>query len=352
MNFWRFFKDHLTHIFGFLLGLIFLNLIIWIDSSLKASIFGLLYLDLLSIVFLFLFLIVLYWSRRNFYEELQYRTEHPEKGFEERLNLAQTNTNKAYERAYNALLDYSRLTNNELVEQLANQKEFIDTWIHEIKVPIAALQLLNESIADSIAANKNEKINTEIHKMDHLVEQVLYYSRLENFSNDYLIAKYSIKDIVKDVAIENMNYILNKDITFNITGTDATILTDEKWLKFILNQLLSNAIKYTPEHGKVEFSITTSHSKVILSLRDNGIGIPAADLVRVFEQGFTGENGRKQNTKSTGLGLYLASKMAKKLAHELTIDSVENEGTTVSLTFSHLSYYNDANETNDLKVRA
>lgn len=350
MNFWRFFKDHLTHALGFLFGLIFLNLIIWIDSSLKASIFGLLYLDLLSIVFLFLFLMVLYWSRRNFYEELKYRTEHPEKGFEERLNLAQTNTNRAYEASYNALLDYSRLNNNELVEQLANQQEFINTWIHEIKVPIAALQLLNESVATNIPETKSAQITEEISRIDHLVEQVLYYSRLENFSNDYIIAKYSLKEIVKDVAIENMTYILNKQISFNILGTDSTILTDEKWLKFILNQLLSNAIKYTPEGGKVEFTIRTTPQEVTLSLTDNGIGIPKADLSRVFEQGFTGSNGRKQNTKSTGLGLYLASKMAKKLAHKLTLQSTEYVGTTVTLSIPHLGFYNDHDDTNNITL--
>lgn len=350
MNFFKFLKDHLSHMAAFIIGMIFLNLIIWIDSGLQSRLSSLLYLDLLGLVFMFGFFVLLYWSRKKFYQELNYRTIHPEKSYEESLNLAQNNTNEMYQDAYNSLIRYNREITNDLVEKISDQQDFITKWIHEIKVPIAALQLLIESTSDLIPAEKVTQMKEELKKTDHLVEQVLYYSRLDDFANDYLIQKYSLKNLVKDVIIENMNYLLAKKIQFTLDGEDVEVLTDDKWLKFILDQLVSNAIKYSPEESKLKISIIHSNQQVKLTIKDKGIGIPAADINRIFEKGFTGENGRRQQTKSTGLGLYLAKEMSQKLGHELSVSSVQNEGSTFTLTFPYLSYYNSSKTEDNLAI--
>lgn len=350
MSFLKFLKDHLAHLLAFVLGMGFLNLVIWIDSGFHVRTGSMFYLDLLGVVFFIAFLMLLYWSRKTFFQELRYRTRHPEKSYEEKLELAENETDKIYEQAYNALLNYNRQINNELVEKITDQQDFITKWIHEIKVPITALQLLIESVQDKIEPEKVTQINEEIKKTDHLIEQILYYSRLDDFSNDYLIQKYSLKKVTKDVVIENMNYLLAKKLTFTLEGEDEEVLTDDKWLKFIITQLISNAIKYTPENGKLAIKIMRNNNQVFLKFTDSGIGIPSDDLPRIFEKGFTGQNGRKQNTKSTGLGLFLAKQMATKLGHQLNVLSEVGEGTTFTLVFPFLGFYNEKGKTDNLTV--
>jgi len=164
---------------------------------------------------------------------------------------------------------------------------------------------------------------------------------LDSFSRDYLIQEYSLKEIVQSVIRTQGNYFIQKNLRFSIEGNDQMILTDAKWVAFIFKQLVSNAIKYTPSGGEIVVTLSRTKEGAWLSLKDTGIGIPEEDQRRIFDKGFTGENGRMSEQHSTGLGLYLAKSLADKLGHQLMMKSVEGEGTTMKLLFPFLSYFNE-----------
>lgn len=172
----------------------------------------------------------------------------------------------------------------------------------------------------------------------------MYYSRLDDFSKDYLIHSYSLKKVVQKTVKQHANQFIKKGIRFSMTGDDYFILTDEKWLQFILNQLISNAVKYTPDGGSISVHLKKNSLGVWLSITDTGIGIPFEDIQRVFDKGFTGNNGRNEEVNSTGLGLYLAKNLTEKLGHQMYVVSVVDEGTTFQILFPHLNYYSDGSD--------
>lgn len=208
-------------------------------------------------------------------------------------------------------------------------REYIEMWVHEIKTPIASTKLLIEN-------NNNEitrKIDTQIDKIENFVEQVLYYSRSDEVSKDYIIKKIELSKVVKNVIKKNQRDFINKKISLQLGDLNEIIYSDTKWIEFILNQIVVNAIKYSKgKKDKIQIESKKVANAVILTVQDNGVGIIERDINRVFEKGFTGENGRKFG-KSTGIGLYLCKKLCVKLGLGLQIESKVNEGTRVSIIF-------------------
>ncbi|NCB94072.1 MAG: HAMP domain-containing histidine kinase [Clostridia bacterium] len=214
-------------------------------------------------------------------------------------------------------------------------KEYVEMWIHEVKVPISSLLLMIHNHPGQF----DTKAVNQIKRVDNYIEQVLYYVRSENAEKDYLITETNLNKIIGAVALKNKDDLLENDIDLTVSGTDINVLTDPKWLEFILHQIFNNSIKYKREdHAAITIAASTTDTETTVCIRDNGIGIPKADLPRVFEKSFTGHNGRIK-TKSTGMGLYIAQKLCGKLGHRLTIDSMENQYTTVSITFARNDYY-------------
>lgn len=208
-------------------------------------------------------------------------------------------------------------------------REYIETWVHEIKTPIASTRLLIEN-------NNNEvtkKIDTQIEKIENFVEQVLYYSRSDEISKDYIIKEAKLNEIVKKVVKRNYRDFISKKIILQLEEIDEIVYCDVKWVEFILNQIIGNSIKYIQgRQGKIKITSQKLANSVILTVEDNGVGIIERDINRVFEKGFTGENGRKFG-KSTGIGLYLCRKLCLRLGMQININSKVNEGTKVSLIF-------------------
>lgn len=208
-------------------------------------------------------------------------------------------------------------------------REYLDTWVHEIKTPIASSKLIIEN-------NLNEttrKIDSEISKIESYVEQVLYYSKSENISKDYVIRKLNLKDIIVKVVKGNSRDFIHKNIKIDLDSIDNYVYTDSKWIEFILNQIITNSIKYIEsDKGKIKIRTKQQLNSVILTIKDNGIGISEKDIHRVFEKGFTGENGRLYG-KSTGIGLYLCNNLANKLGLKLTLSSKKDLGTKVTIIF-------------------
>ena len=217
-------------------------------------------------------------------------------------------------------------------------KEYIELWIHEVKIPIAASKLIIEN-------NKNEitkSIDEELDKVENYTEQALFYARSNAVEKDYIINKTNLKDVVNGAILKNKSILLNEKISIELTNLQQEeIYTDSKWAIFIINQIIQNAIKYSKKNDKkIEISSREKNDKVILYIKDNGIGIKNGEITRVFERGFTGENGRIIGQKSTGIGLYLCKKLCDKLGLGIELNSEKNEGTEVRIIFPKNSYTN------------
>lgn len=207
-------------------------------------------------------------------------------------------------------------------------REYIETWVHEIKTPIASSRLIIEN-------NKNKvtrSLDGELTRIEGYVEQALYYTRSNSVEKDYIIKRVNLKEMVSSCLKKNARALIESKTTVEMCGLDADVFTDAKWIDFIVGQILSNAIKYNGEQPKIKIFAEERESSVRLAICDNGIGIPEQDLLRVCEKGFTGENGRKY-TRSTGIGLYLCNKLCSKLGLTMSLQSKVGRGTTVNILF-------------------
>ena len=219
-------------------------------------------------------------------------------------------------------------------------KEYIELWIHEIKTPISASKLIIENNKNEITKN----IEEELDKIENYTEQALYYARSNTVEKDYIITKTNLKDIVNMSIIKNKTTILNNKFELNIHDLEKQVYTDSKWVVFILNQVIQNSIKYSKnENQSIEIYAEEQKEKVTLYIKDNGLGIKKSELSRVFEKGFTGENGRIIGKKSTGIGLYLCKKLCDKLQLAININAEQNVGTEVTIVFPKGSFSNFEN---------
>lgn len=202
-------------------------------------------------------------------------------------------------------------------------------WVHEIKTPIASSKLLIENNYNDLT----RKIDIQIDRIENFVEQVLYYSRSDEVGKDYIIKKVELLPLVKNVIRKNQRDFISKRIRLQLGELNEVVYSDSKWIEFILNQILINSIKYSKgKDDKIQIESKEISNTVVLTIEDEGVGIIERDLDRVFEKGFTGENGRKFG-KSTGIGLYLCKKLCNKLGLGLEIQSKVNVGTKISIIF-------------------
>lgn len=199
--------------------------------------------------------------------------------------------------------------------------DYYTLWVHQIKTPIAALQLLLQQEPSGSA-----ELSAQLLKIEGYVEMVLSYLRLGSDTTDYVLRRADLDDLVRGCVRKYAKLFILRKISLSFRETGRTVLTDEKWLRFVVEQVLSNSLKYTPTGG----TIRIYRDGETLTIADTGIGIRPEDLPRVFEKGFTGYNGR-ENQKSTGLGLYLCRRILRKLGGEITLTSRPGQGTIVRL---------------------
>ena len=221
-------------------------------------------------------------------------------------------------------------------EKINDFKEYVELWIHEVKIPLSALILYTH----------NKKIDKalvkEINRVDNYLEQILYYIRVENTEADYIIKEVDLNKVIRDVMLKNKDILLERNIEITSDVHNLKVLTDHKWLEFMINQIISNSMKYMRdiENKKIEIKAYKKDNCVVLEILDNGMGIPKSDLSRVFNKTFTGQNGRKV-PGSTGMGLYIVSNLCKKLGHKLEIESNEGEYTKVKFVFDDNLFYSE-----------
>ena len=187
-----------------------------------------------------------------------------------------------------------------------------------------------------IENNSNEitkKIDTQLDKVENFVEQVLYYTKIDNVNKDYIIKKLNLEEVVNEVIKRNYRDFINKNIKLELGEINKTVYSDSKWVEFILNQIVVNSIKYIKsKDGLIKISAKRVENSIVLTIEDNGVGIEERDINKVFEKGFTGENGRVFG-KSTGIGLYLCKKLCNKLGLGLILESKVNVGTVIKVSF-------------------
>jgi signal transduction histidine kinase len=255
---------------------------------------------------------------------------------------------------YDALKHATKHMNDRIATyHLASEdyQEYIEAWIHEIKTPIAAMRLMLENNRDEGSRALERELERELERIEGFVEQALYYSRSAAPEKDYAIRKVDLGEVVKGVVRKQSRSFIESQVTPLFDGLDLDVYTDPKWLDYIIGQVVTNAVKYhaeAPEGGRtVSFSAELEDTgfetrRVLLRIRDNGIGIPATDVGRVFEKGFTGQNGRLYS-KSTGMGLYLCKKLCDKMLLPFSLTSETGKGTTVHLEFplSKMYFLND-----------
>lgn len=208
---------------------------------------------------------------------------------------------------------------------------FINQWVHQMKTPLSVMQLqLQEYEGEEIYYNMQE----EIDKLKKGLNMAMYFARMDSFEKDFLVERISLIDIIRNtINEEKRTFIKNKIIPIIEIDESIIVYSDAKWLRFILGQIITNGIKYSKGKGK-ELTIKALENKeeIKLCVMDEGIGIPAKDIKRVFEPFFTGENGRKYR-ESTGMGLYITKEICNSLGHEIEIESMVNEGTKVTIKF-------------------
>ena len=215
-------------------------------------------------------------------------------------------------------------------------REFIEMWVHEIKLPVSSLLLMMHNHKSEFTENAFEQLR----RIDSYTDTVLYYARSENAEKDYLIKETSLKRAVSNAAVKNREELLLNNVQLQTERLDVGVMTDGKWLEFILGQLLANSIKYFSEQREALITIWAEDfpDKTILHFRDNGIGIPESDLPYIFEKSFTGENGRT-HAKSTGMGLYIVKSLCRRLGHDIDVRSVTGEFTEFAITFGKNDFY-------------
>ncbi len=206
-------------------------------------------------------------------------------------------------------------------------KEYIEQWIHEIKTPITAMKLLCENHRTVWT----KELLQELEKTNRFTEQALYYARSEHTEKDYSVREMSLSQVVHQAIADNKYLLLQSGVRLEVEEMEDTVYSDEKWVRFILNQLIANVVKYRSGQPVLRFSTRRQQDQVILVVEDNGIGISPADLPRVFEKGFTGQNGRMVQ-QSTGIGLYLCKRLCDKLGIGIAAES-SGQGTAISLAF-------------------
>ena len=279
-----------------------------------------------------------YYKRNRFYKDFLCKLENLDQKYliTEMLGSPEFEEGKILKESLYEIDKSMKERINTLEDRNNEFKEYLEMWIHEIKLPLSGLTLMNYN------GNMNqEKQRSFIRKIEHYVEQILFMARADAAEKDYLIKKVTLESIVNKSVISNRDMLIESRVTIEKDNLNLDMMTDSKWLEFILGQIISNSVKYAGDNErKIKFYgyENVAENKTVLVAEDNGVGISNEDIKRVFEKTFTGKNGRKVE-QSTGMGLYICKKLCMKMGHNIWIESRENEYTRVNIEFGKETWY-------------
>lgn len=377
MNLKKYFKDRLYSVFMVIIGLIIgISVLMAFKTQTEA-------VAAISVMFIIIYttdFFIDFFRKKKFYDELNENLS----GLDQKYFVTETVRKPEFyegEILFNALsqVDGSMIENIKKYRmKMDDFKEYVEMWIHEIKLPISSLTLMihnyknhhmnkynyenyhcngsgtsdNSSVSTADngildnAPQENDimtRMSFQVERINNYIEQILYYVRSENAEKDYIINDCVLSKIVSQAALKNKDDLLENNVNFIVDGLNVTVLTDSKWLLFILNQIINNSIKYSDESkGERVIKIYAAEDKksTMLCIYDNGIGISKSDLPKVFDKSFTGKNGRS-HAKATGMGLYIAKKLCEKLGHNITIQSEEGKYTQINIEFFKNDFYRE-----------
>ena len=323
-------KDKL---YAFIIFITYIIILILFLIALKLTSSIIIFIIAFTVFIFFIILFYDYFRKRKFYNELVSKLNSLDRKYLLIEMLREPNFLEG--KILYDILDEVNKNEHDLISKLKKRqsdfKEYIELWIHEVKLPLASLTLINR---------KDKNTLRELKRIEDDVEQILYYVRCENANNDYLIKEWNLDNIVKNVALRNKDNLLALNIDFKVDNCNLKVLTDSKWLEFIINQIVSNSIKYKKEKDSfIEITGKDYKDYITITIYDNGMGISKSDLPRVFNKTFTGNNGRSNSSKSTGMGLYLCRELCNKLGHKIEIDSRIDKYTKVTITIYKKDFY-------------
>ncbi|SMF90768.1 Signal transduction histidine kinase [Paenibacillus uliginis N3/975] len=324
-----FLREQRPLIFVYIAQLLIITLVYWLDGYRNMSVS--IYACLISGCLLAGYLIFRYVANRSFYKRLEQPHASPEP-FQKEFSRepSQTPLAEALQQVLRSQFRHYTTDLHNYKHRIESHIQFINQWAHQMKTPISVIHLILQKKDDP----DSTAIGDELDRLKKGLDLVLYSARLDTFERDFYVETLQLEQIVRSTASEQKRLFIRRRIFPSIDiEAGISITSDEKWLSFVLSQLITNAVRYTPsERGKLFFKGYRQDQDIVLEIRDEGIGIPGSDLPRVFDPYFTGENGRRYQ-ESTGMGLYLVQQICSKLGHDLEIESTIGEGTTVRITF-------------------
>ncbi|CUO70806.1 ATP-binding protein [Clostridium perfringens] len=328
MNLRDFIKERIVFIIINSLILLFTAILLMV---LKVDSFAILFIVIINGAGILIYHIFDYLRKKQYYNEIKENMESLDKKYLI-SEVIEEGTFTESKLIYDVICKGNKAMNDEIGEfkrGINDYREYIELWVHEIKTPIATCKLLIENNESPLT----ESIGEEVCKLENYIDQALFYTRSNTLEKDYIIKEMSLSSCVNKVLNNNADSLIKKRVKISLGDLEKMVYSDSKWIEFILGQIISNSIKYmNKEHKELNIYCSESSKYVILNIEDNGAGISEKDLSRVFDKGFTGENGRKFG-KSTGIGLYLCKKLCKKLGLDITLISEEGKFTRVSIIF-------------------
>lgn len=337
MSFQRFLKDKIVYVLTMIVLLIFITMLGYAFKAVNAYI---IVVDVLMLIASVLLLLRDFWKRKLFYDEFVGKLEQLDQKY---LITEMVQNPEFYEGELlcEALYQINKSMKekiNDIERSSLDFREYLEMWIHEMKVPLSSLTLMNYNGETELSKQKRQ-----IQKMNHYVEQMLFYARAGAPEKDYLLKKCDLEGMVNKVVRENKELLIGKKIAIEKENLAYTVITDSKWFAFILGQIINNSIKYVRDEERLIKFYAYKNQKdkknqIVLVVEDHGIGICENDIGRIFEKSFTGQNGRK-SAASTGMGLYICKKLCDKMGHNIWIASKENQYTRVFIAFGEDDYY-------------
>ncbi|ELC8387752.1 sensor histidine kinase [Clostridium perfringens] len=328
MNLRDFIKERIVFIIINSLILLFTALLLMV---LKVDSFAILFIVIINGAGILIYHIFDYLRKKQYYNEIKENMESLDKKYLI-SEVIEEGTFTESKLIYDVICKSNKAMNDEIGEfkrGINDYREYIELWVHEIKTPIATCKLLIENNESPLT----ESIGEEVCKLENYIDQALFYTRSNTIEKDYIIKEMSLSSCVNKVLNNNADSLIKKRVKISLGDLEKQVYSDSKWIEFILGQIISNSIKYmNKEHKELKIYCNENSKYVILNIEDNGAGISEKDISRVFDKGFTGENGRKFG-KSTGIGLYLCKKLCKKLGLDITLISEEGKFTRVSIIF-------------------
>ena len=328
MNLRDFIKERIVFIIINSLILLFTAILLMV---LKVDSFAILFIVIINGAGILTYHIFDYLRKKQYYNEIKENMESLDKKYLI-SEVIEEGTFTESKLIYDVICNGNKAMNDEIGEfkrGINDYREYIELWVHEIKTPIATCKLLIENNESPLT----ESIGEEVCKLENYIDQALFYTRSNTLEKDYIIKEMILSSCVNKVLNNNADSLIKKRVKISLGDLEKKVYSDSKWIEFILGQIISNSIKYmNKEHKELKIYCNENSKYVILNIEDNGAGISEKDISRVFDKGFTGENGRKFG-KSTGIGLYLCKKLCKKLGLDITLISEEGKFTRVSIIF-------------------